>query len=242
MVVRKILETTLSSGQTSVIFTDSDIPNSLLRVYTTKSDLFPLTQVLSGTSLTVTYEAQDTNIGVALEIVKQGLDIVDNLTSSDVDKALSAKQGKVLKDALDTIEVPDNITDLDDVEVNDIEDGQVLAWDEITEKFVNVDQSSGSGGLFIDFSNEITNGTLYSGVEATYIATQDCYVIADMACAANNTIYIRINSSAVCSVYIPAQVPVFSLTSGVYVKAGQTVTMLSSYTGGDGTYRVYGLQ
>lgn len=152
MVVRKILETTLSSGQTSVIFTDSDIPNSLLRVYTTKSDLFPVTQVLSGTSLTVTYEAQETNIGVALEIVKQGLDIVDNLTSSDADKALSAKQGKVIKDALDAIpDPPENITDLNDVSVTSIQDGQVLAWDEVEEKFVNVNQSGGSSIDVYDF-------------------------------------------------------------------------------------------
>lgn len=241
--VTKILETTLTAGATSAIFNDADIPNSLIRVFSTNSNIYPQSVSLSGTTLTVTYEAQDASMDVAIELTKQGLDIIDNLTSSDDAAALSAKQGKALKDAIDALPTPpEDISDLSDVLITDIEDGQVLAWDDVEQKFVNVNQSSGSGGFFIDFSNEIANGTLYSGVETTYIATQDCYVIADMACAANNTIYIRINSSAVCSAYIPAQVPVFSLTSGVYVKAGQTITMLSSYTGGDGTYRVYGLQ
>lgn len=147
MVVRKILETTLSAGSTTVTFTDSDIPNSLIRVYSTDPDLMPQTQTLSGNVLTITYEAQTTSKGIAVEIVKQGLDIVDDLISTDSDKALSAKQGKALKDAIDSIiipTVPDNITDLDDVNVTDIENGQVLAWNSTSEKFENVDQSGGS--------------------------------------------------------------------------------------------------
>lgn len=147
--VRKILEKTLTAGSTSISFTDSDIPNSLLRVYSSQSSLFPISQTLSGNVLTVNYKAQANNVGIALEIVKQGLDIVDNVTSEDTDKALSAYQGKLLKDAIDSIvipTVPDNITDLDDVSVTSIQDGQVLAWDDTEQKFVNVDQSGGGGG------------------------------------------------------------------------------------------------
>lgn len=144
--VSKILEATLTAGSTSVTFTDSDIPNSLIRVYSSDSNIIPESRILSGNSLTIIYAPQTNNIGVALEIVKQGLDIVDNVLSEDADKALSAKQGKTLKDLIDAIvipTVPENITDLDDVDVNDIEDGQVLAWDADSEKFVNVNQSGG---------------------------------------------------------------------------------------------------
>lgn len=170
MTVTKILEQTLSTGSTSVSFTDADIPNSLIRVYSSNSDLIPVSRILSGNTLTVTYEAQASAIDVAVEIVKAGLDIVDNLTSTDADKALSAKQGKVLKDDVDTLsgnldnlsdtvnnlDIPDNITDLDDVDVTSIQDGQVLAWDEDSSKFVNVNQSGG-GGSFPDFSTTEVN-------------------------------------------------------------------------------------
>lgn len=145
--VRKILETTLTAESTSVVFTDSDIPNSLLRVYTTKSDLFPLSQTISGNKLTVNYEAQTSNVGVALEIVKQGLTINDTLTSDATDQALSAKQGKTLKTLIDGITVPGELTDLSDVDVTNIQDGQVLAWSDNDQKFINVNQSGGTSSL-----------------------------------------------------------------------------------------------
>lgn len=172
MTVTKILEQTLSAGSTSVSFTDADIPNSLIRVYSSNSDLIPVSRSLSGNTLTVTYEAQLSAIDVAVEIVKAGLDIIDNLTSTDADKALSAKQGKTLKDDLDTLsgnvdtlsdnlvtltgrvdnlDIPDNITDLNDVDVNNIANGQVLAWNSTTEKFENVNQSGG-GSADISYS------------------------------------------------------------------------------------------
>lgn len=157
--VSKILESTLTAGSTTVTFTDADIPNSLIRVFSSNSDIIPESRNLSGNTLTVIYAAQSNNIDVAVEIVKQGLDIVDNVTSTDTDKALSANQGKVLKDAIDTtngnlsdlatvvdnLDIPDNITDLDDVNITSIQDGQVIAWDAVSEKFVNVNQSGGGG-------------------------------------------------------------------------------------------------
>ena len=153
--VSKILETTLAAGSTSVTFTDSDIPNSLIRVYSSDSNIIPESRILSGTSLTVVYAPQTNAIGVAVEIVKQGLDIVDDLTSTNTDKALSAKQGKTLKDLIDSIpEGKVNISDMNDVDITDIEDGQVLAWDTVTEKFVNANQSGGN------ITNYVTNETL----------------------------------------------------------------------------------
>ena len=157
--VRKILETTIPSGGTTAIFTDSDIPNSLIRVYSTNNNIYPQSMILSGNTLTVTYEETSGEMGVALELVKQGLTIIDDLTSTDSTAALSAAKGKSLKDSLDTLsstvsglDIPENITDLDDVNVTSISDGQVLAWDDDSSKFVNVNQSG--GGASENYSTE----------------------------------------------------------------------------------------
>lgn len=142
--VRKILEATIPSGGSSATFTDSDIPNSLIRVYSTNGNIYPQNISLAGTTLTVTYEQVTSALGVAVELVKQGLEIDDNLTSDNTDHALSAKQGKVLKGLIDAI--PAGITELselDDVDITDLEDGQVLAWSDSDQKFINVDQSGG---------------------------------------------------------------------------------------------------
>lgn len=141
--VSKILEATLTAGSTSVTFTDSDIPNSLIRVYSSDSNIIPESRILSGNSLTVIYAPQTNNIGVALEIVKQGLDIVDNVLSEDTDKALSAKQGYLLNAAIgdvsdglstlaetvDNLNIPENITDLNDVILTSPTEGQILSID-----------------------------------------------------------------------------------------------------------------
>ena len=166
--VRKILETTLTAGSTSVTFTDTDIPNSLLRVYSSQANLFPLSQTLSGNVLNVNYKAQSSNVGIALEIVKQGLDIVDNVTSSDTDKALSAKQGKVLKNLIDAIvipTVPENITDLDDVIFTDPINGQSLVYQ--NGYIINSDISGAN--ISVNHANWIATSTSAAG---TKLATQ----------------------------------------------------------------------
>ena len=158
--VRKILEATIPSGGSSATFNDSDIPNSLIRVYSTNSNIYPQNISLSGNTLTVTYEQVTSALGVAVELVKQGLEIDDNLTSDNNDHALSAKQGKVLKGLIDAI--PAGITelsDLDDVDITDIEDGQVLAWNAVSEKFINVNQSGGSSFDVYDFAWVATSST-----------------------------------------------------------------------------------
>lgn len=208
MVVRKILEATLTAGNTSVSFTDTDIPNSLIRVYTSNADIIPVSRTLSGNTLTVTFEAQLNNIGVALEIVKAGLDIVDALNSTDADNALSAKQGKLLNDAIGTntsnlailadavnnLDIPDNISDLDDVSISDIQSGQVLAWDEITEKFVNVNQSS-------------ANLTVYSTTPqlvGKWIDNTDIYLkvepVTSVDLAANNWTSTGVSASGITNI------------------------------------------
>ena len=143
--VRKILETTIPSGGSSATFTDSDIPNSLIRVYSTNSNIYPQNISLAGNTLTVTYETVSSALGVAVELVKQGLEIDNSLDSDASDHALSALQGKNLKTLIDNIpEGKSNISDMNDVDITDIEEGQVLAWNETSEKFINVNQSGGS--------------------------------------------------------------------------------------------------
>lgn len=139
MIIRKILEKTLQSGNTTITFTDSELPNSLIRVYSDDPDLMPVTMSMSGTTLTITYEAQGSNKGIAVEMVKSGLEIIDNLTSTDDDAALSAKQGKVLKDLVDSIIPIRSLTELDDVLVTNLTDGDILKYngeDEIWENYL----------------------------------------------------------------------------------------------------------
>ena len=181
--VSKILEATLTAGSTAVVFTDSDIPNSLIRVFSSDSTVIPESRMLSGNTLTVVYPAQTSTLYVALEIVKQGLDIVDNVLSEDTDKALSAKQGYLLSAAIgdnadnisilsgnletltetvNNLDIPDSITDLDDINITSIQNGQVLAWNATSQKFVNVNQSGGSSETYTTDEREI--GT-YLGVK-----------------------------------------------------------------------------
>lgn len=168
--VRKILEATIPSGGSSATFTDSDIPNSLIRVYSTNSNIYPQNISLAGNTLTVTYEVVTSALGVAVELVKQGLEIDDNLISDNTDHALSAKQGKVLKGLIDDLDIPDNISELQDVDITDIEDGQVLAWDDTAEKFVNVNQSG--GGTSQDYStSEHVVGKWIDGTTDVYERT-----------------------------------------------------------------------
>lgn len=130
MVVRKILEATLTAGATTVSFTDTEIPNSLIRTYSTDDDLIPVSLALSGNTVTITYEAQSVNKYIALEIVKEGLQVIDNLTSTDTDNALSAKQGKELKTLIDNVSLVTSLSELTDVTLTTPTDGQFLVYDD----------------------------------------------------------------------------------------------------------------
>lgn len=135
MVVRKIIERILEVGQTSITITDTDIPSSLVRTYSNDPDLMPVQLVLTGSTLKIDYEAQTTDKYVAVELVKQGLDIIDNLTSTDTDVALSAKQGKVLKDLVDGITPITELAELDDVSAEDPQTGDILKYNGTSEKW-----------------------------------------------------------------------------------------------------------
>ena len=171
-VVTKILEQTLAAGDTSVVFTDTDIPNSLIRVFSSNPDIIPVSRILSGNSLTVSYEAQSNAMDVAVEIAKQGLEIVDNVTSTNTDKALSANQGKVLKDAIDGIVVPtsfpasaitydntvsgmtaDDVQDAIDEVFTSVSDGKEQIADAITDKGVPTSATDSFSTMATNISN-----------------------------------------------------------------------------------------
>ena len=64
-----VLTNTLAAGATTINFTNSAIGNnSLIRIYTNVDGVNPLTKTQSGTTVTLTFEAQSVAVGVAIEI------------------------------------------------------------------------------------------------------------------------------------------------------------------------------
>lgn len=107
MLVSKILTGALSSGQTEITFTDSELRYSLIRIYCDRENVYPTERSLSNNSLQLKYEPQPVDLHIAVELIKEGIEIVDDLLSDDSNKVLSAKQGKELKTLIDNIVVPD---------------------------------------------------------------------------------------------------------------------------------------
>ena len=135
MIVRKIIERVLTVGQTSIVITDTDIPYSLIRVYSNDPDLMPVQRVLTGNTLKIDYEAQTSEKYVAVELVKQGLEIIDSLESTDANSALSANQGKVLKELIDSLTPIRELVELDDVSADNPQAGDILMYNSTTEKW-----------------------------------------------------------------------------------------------------------
>lgn len=184
--ITKILETTIAAGGTTATFTDAEIPNSLLRIHSTNPNIYPMLQTLSGNTVTVTYEEQETELGVALEIVKSGLVVYNGLDSTSTDDALSAAQGKALSDSINTLEgvveglvIPSDLSDLDDVDIDEPSDGQLLKWDGVNQKWVNFTSSSVSLPV-IDFTSDLIydSGNITSNY-STFSKTvdSDCWAL-----------------------------------------------------------------
>lgn len=135
--ITKILESTLSAGATTVAFTDADIPNSLIRLYSSDPDLMPVSQSITNNTLTITYEPQSHVKYIAVELVKEGLDVIDDLTSEDDANALSAKQGYVLKGLIDNIQSASSLSELNDVLITSPSADNILVYDAIDQKWKN---------------------------------------------------------------------------------------------------------
>lgn len=65
--------------------------------------------------------------------------------------------------SLSSLGIPENVADLSDVDVTDIEDGQVLAYDGTTEKFKNVTLEQGDASLESDVKSNMAVGAIASG-------------------------------------------------------------------------------
>lgn len=185
-VITKLLEGTLAVGQTSISFTDSDIPNSFIRVGCTNDDLFPSDMRISSNTLTITYDAQSSALGVIVELVKDDLSVIDNLTSESQTDALSANQGSVLKGLIDNITSITELNGLDDVSITDPAAGDILTYDSVNETWDNipmpsipyelddlsdVDLTSPTSGEGLVFNgSEWSNGNISS--EETYTETE----------------------------------------------------------------------
>ncbi len=173
MVIIKILEGVLQAGSSSITFTDSDIPYSVISSYCSKDGLYPIREEVSGSTITLYYQPQSTNTNVALKLVKGNLEIIDALTDTSTNKALSANQGKLLNDALQEV-------------FTSVSNGKALIAGAITDKGVdtpadatfaemayNIEQISG-GSSDAAIYNVLNNGS--SGT-STLTANADGYYL-----------------------------------------------------------------
>ena len=230
--ITKILETTIAAGGTTATFTDAEKTNSLLRIHSTDPNIYPLMQTLSGNTVTVTYEEQEAALGVALEIVKSGLVVYDGLDSTSTDNALSAAQGKALSESISTLEgvvealdIPSDLSDLDDVDIDEPSDGQLLKWDGVNQKWVNFTSSSVSLPV-IDFTADAIydSGNITSNY-ASFSKTvdSDCWAIFTITGTGSGTtavIYIN-GGPGVCG---NDNNRLLSFTP-FYVKTGDVITL-----------------
>lgn len=143
------------------------------------------------------YSAEDYSAWKCLEAEKpEVVEIIDNLTSTDTDKALSANQGKVLKDAIDNISY--SIKKLDTAEGDNSSSYQLIGKDgTVFGDTINIPKdlvvSSGSVKVVE------TDGTPYAEAKVG-----DLYIQLDLA-----------NSGG--SLYIPANKLVDEYTAGDYI-------------------------
>lgn len=209
MVVRKILETTIASGGTTATFTDSDIPNSLIRVYSTDSNIYPQTVSLTGNTLTVNYEAVSSSLGVAVEIVKQGLTINDTLTSTATDEALSANQGRALKDIIDNLGDP-ALTDLSDVEITSLTDGDIIQYDSDTSKFINTPLTISTNLIDLD---DVDITSIQDGQVLAWDETAEKFVNVNQSGGGDSYPFINLSNEIYNSGIITSNFSSFSYTA-----------------------------
>ena len=133
----QIEEFELTPGLTDIIYsTSGPLPNALIGIYCDKYGVYPADMKKEGNSIHVTYEAQSETIHVALIFIMGGLSIVNHLTSTSETDALSAAQGKALKDLIDAMASP-ALSDLTDVDLDSLTADDILIYDGVSEKWIN---------------------------------------------------------------------------------------------------------
>ena len=143
----QIEEFEMAAGLTDIYYTTTGgLDNSLIGIYNDHYGVYPVNVEITGSGvnqgLHITYEAQTFAMNVAVLFIKGDLNINNTLTSNSETEALSAKQGKILKDLIDAIQITGNLSDLDDVELTSLTGGDILVYDGISQKWINTAQPS----------------------------------------------------------------------------------------------------
>ena len=76
--------------------------------------------------------------------------LLRELRSDDYHNTVTALEMQIWNGKADPSDIPENITDLSDVAVDNIQNGQVLKWDATQGKFVNANESGGGSGDVAD--------------------------------------------------------------------------------------------
>ena len=127
----QIEEFTLVAGNTDIVYSESGtMPNSLIGLYCDTYGVYPQEVKKEGNSIHITYEAQAVDIHVALIFFKGEFNVVNNLTSTSETDALSAAQGKALKDLIDAMGVP-ALDELSDVNISEVSADNILIYDSV---------------------------------------------------------------------------------------------------------------
>lgn len=152
MVMLKVIHATLTHG-TQVLHVSDDSINdtSIIEVYTDNILVYPEQIAQSGTTLDITFGLYAFDVDCAILVDNTtSFEVVDNLVSTSVSNALSANQGKELNDLIDALTYAINtleLSNLADVRISNITDGQILKWDANTNKFVNANEIGGGGEI-----------------------------------------------------------------------------------------------
>lgn len=138
----QIEEFEMQAGLTDIYYTTTGgLDNSLIGIYNDHYGVYPVNVEITGSGvnqgLHITYEAQTFDMNVAVLFIKGDLTINNTLTSNSETEALSAKQGKILKDLIDAIQITGNLSDLNDVDLTSLTGGDILVYDAINQKWIN---------------------------------------------------------------------------------------------------------
>lgn len=171
----------------------------------------------------ITINNNDGTFSLELNTIKSGVAIVDNLTSTDTDKALSANQGKILKDALDNIDIYSL------VEKNAGAHNSLYRGKDLTTKYY-------SGEL----DDALINGTFDDIFIGDYIIGRNSgkkYLVADLdyryGKGSSNQGFLAVNTHHI--LMIPemsmgsAKMNDTSTNTGAYIESAMHTTNLESY-------------
>lgn len=136
------------------------------------------------------------------------------------------------------------LSQLTDVELTNLADGQIIKYDISLQKWVNAEESGGSGGggSVIDWNNEIfsdaytvtTNPFVYS-----YTATQNCFVVFDVINNLNAVSDVTIDTEIVSQTYSNALIQDRKI---LFLAKGETVEVKSTYINAQLGFKAFGIR